>query len=807
LEGQRLRSRIKQFEEGEKPTRFFFRSEREEGKKKLIREIRKKDGDIASETDEITEVFRDFYAKLFTKDQLDPQDRDYFLSKLEETLPEEISDQLERPISAEELLTALKSMANSKTPGSDGLPKEFYLQFWDLLGPDMLEVFKEGLQDGLLAPSQRQGIITLLEKKGDQLNPANKRPISLLNVDYKILSKVLANRLKAVIGLVVHTDQSCGIPGRSISDSVCLLRDIAAYVNDKDLPCVFLALDQEKAFDRVDHDFMVSILERLGFGPTFRQYIASLYSEVSSKVLVNGSLSSSIPVERGVRQGCPLSPLLYVLCIEPLAAAIRADTQIKGVHLPGGSGRDTKIVQYADDNTVVLTDSRSIDRTFELISKYESGTGAKLNLGKTVALWLGCWRGRQDQPYPIGGWSSSHLKILGSPVGNQNLAEEAWLQRFAKFKATLEKWKDRKLTLFGKVLVINSLAAATLWYVAPVYPLSRSVQRKIEKLMFEFLWDGKTELVNRKTLYLSKEEGGLGLVCIPLKAKALLLKSVKKALTDPEAPTSRYAHYWLGLSLRQLDPESWNNNIPHSMERPPHFESIFGHLKDLETKDVQIDWKSCTTKSLYDDLLKAENIVPRCVQNNPTVRWKDVWKAIHNPLIQKWDRMLAWHAAHNSLKTRQKLKSWRGFVDSDVCPRRGCNMVESVTHLFWECPVVAEVWEWVEGLIYRRLLPQFNMPGAFAVYGLVFQSMPTKTRLVLETLAAMTRSLLWKSRCEVIFEKKHFMGHELITRLQKMISERLDFEFARLSPAVFYDTWVEGHTWIDFDISHIVVHL
>ncbi|CAH1233538.1 Hypp784 [Branchiostoma lanceolatum] len=310
---------------------------------------------------------------------------------------------------------------------------------------------------------------------------------------YKILSKTIANRLKAVIGQVVQVDQSCGIPGRSITDSLCLLRDIAAYVNDKNLPCVFLALDQEKAFDRVDHDFMINILERLGFGPAFRKNVATLYSYVSSKVIVNGNLTQSFAVERGVRQGCPLSPLLYVLCIEPLAAAIRADPQIKGVHLPGGSGRDTKIVQYADDNTVVLTDDLSIDRTFSLISKFESGTGSKLNMGKTEALWLGGWKGRPNQPYPIKCWNSVSLKLLQTPIGNVPLAEEAWLQRFAKFKAKLDQWSGRKLTLLGKALEVDSATSDASLNVDPPNKVGFPPPKSLETPLPTSEDDKKTE--------------------------------------------------------------------------------------------------------------------------------------------------------------------------------------------------------------------------------------------------------------------------------------------------------------------------
>ncbi|KAI8521375.1 hypothetical protein Bbelb_011290 [Branchiostoma belcheri] len=802
LEGQRLRSKVRSFEEDEKPSRFFFKTEREKGARKVVQEIRNPEGDTVSSREGILDTFEDFYSNLYRAGETDGQEQASFLDHLEASLSDSSRNFLDRPLSLEELGAALKEMAHSKTPGSDGLPMEFYQQFWPTLGQDLLDVLNEGLNEGLLSTSQREGVVTLLDKKGDPLDPANKRPISLLNVDYKILSKTMTNRLKSVVSEVVHTDQSCGIPGRTIEDSTTLLRDIAAYVDSKNSPCVLIALDQEKAFDRVDHKYLIEVLGRLGFGPTYTSWVETLYTSVCSKILVNGDLTSSIPIGRGVRQGCPLSPLLYVLCIEPLAAAIRADKDIKGVQVPGGSGQETKLVQYADDNTCVLSDEVSINRTFDTLKRFETATGSKLNFGKTKALWMGSWKGRQDQPFPIGGWSSSHLTILGAPVGNLQLAEQAWLQRFAKFKDKLVQWKDRVLTLFGKALVLNSLALATLWYVAPVYPLPNSVRKKIEKAMFDFLWDGKTEMVKRETLYLPKEEGGLGLVSIQHKANALLLKSVKKALMDPHVPTSCYTHYWLGLSLRRIDPSTWRNSAPHAMERPPHYEYIFQLLQKLESQGIIIDWESCTTASLYTTLLMSEGTVPKCVREDPNRDWAAVWKAVHNPLLQKWDRMLAWHTAHGSLKTRRKLKSWRNFVADDTCPRDNCVMSEDVTHLFWECSVPAELWNWVQGLIHRRILAGFMMPGAFALLGQVFQAMPRRTRQVLEAIAAIARSVIWRSRCDATFERKQTSGQDLIHRMEIRLTERLHFEFERLGPGRFYEVWAEGHSWVDVDATH-----
>ncbi|KAI8521374.1 hypothetical protein Bbelb_011280 [Branchiostoma belcheri] len=787
LAGQRLRSKITQVEQDEKPTRSFFRAEKKRGEKKSIPSIRKPDGTVTTASDEILGVFQDFYKELYSPDQLNQTDQDHFLNGLSASLEGDSVARLERPLSLMELEEAVKGMENNKSPGSDGLPKEFYLQFWALLGQDLLDVLNEGVQ---------------AEKKGDPLNPANRRPISLLNVDYKILSKALANRLKSVAQEVVHSNQSCGIPGRSIEDSVTLLRDITEYVNSKNLPCVFLALDQEKAFDRVDHEYMGRVLNRLGFGPSFQRWIQVLYTNVSSKVLVNGFVSDAVSVGRGVRQGCPLSPLLYVLCLEPLAAAIRADPDIRGVQIPGSGGQETKLVQYADDNTCILSDDWSISKTFDTIKKFEAATGSKLNFGKTEALWLGCWRGRRDKPHPISGWTSSHLKLFGTPIGSALLAEQAWMLRFAKFREKLAQWRERKLTLFGKALIINSLAAATLWYVAPVYPLPDSVKVRIEKEMFQFVWDGKTEMVNRRTLMLPKEKGGLGLVSIPIKAKALMLKCIHKALVQPHLPTSRYVHYWLGLSLRRIDPESWSNTAPHSPDRPPHYDKVFQYLKDISDRGVVIDWNTCSTMSLYSALLEAENTTPRCVLVDPRIDWQSVWKAVHNPVVEKWDRILSWLTVHDGLKTRQKLKSWRGYIANDKCPRRGCSMVESLLHLFWECTVSSEVWGWVEGLIHRRILHGYGLPRDLALRGIVSQPMPKRTRQVLEALAAITRSLIWRSRCQDAFERTNFTGQDLISKLERVLTDKLHFEFERLGPSRFIDTWAEGHSWAVVDIAH-----
>ena len=157
-----------------------------------------------------------------------------------------------------------------------------------ILGADLVRVLNLAYESGTLSVSQRRGLIVVLYKKNDRLEAKTWRPISLLNVDYKIATRALSGRLLAVLPSIVGTDQTCGVRGRTISENLFLVRDLIEYAEREDLPLALLSLDQEKAFDRVDWPFMLRILERYNFGSSFCRWIQLIYSGVESAVVVNG---------------------------------------------------------------------------------------------------------------------------------------------------------------------------------------------------------------------------------------------------------------------------------------------------------------------------------------------------------------------------------------------------------------------------------------------------------------------------------------------------------------------------------------
>ena len=278
----------------------------------------------------------------------------------------------------------------NKTPGPDGLTTEFYSSFWDFLRPLLVDVFNECFANGELCQSMKASLTRLVFKRCLK----NWRPISLLNSDYKIGSKALSLRLSKVLGSIINTDQTCSVLHRSIFSNLTLLRDTLHFINRSGETGILISLDQERAFDRVDRTFLMNLLNLFCFGPSFWNWIFTLYNDAYMQIIVNDFLTSPVKLSRGVRQRDALS-FMYV---EVLACTIRNSSQIEGFLLPGAAGAQFKVSQYADDTTVFVKDESSLIYLFKAISLYEKESGARLNISKTKAMWLGNWKDRCDKP-------------------------------------------------------------------------------------------------------------------------------------------------------------------------------------------------------------------------------------------------------------------------------------------------------------------------------------------------------------------------------------------------------------------------
>jgi len=249
--------------------------------------MRGADNVIVTDIVSICSSWQSFYGDLFTASAVDLDVQRDLLNNISSFIPASETSICEGLLASDEVFAAFQGMARGKTPGSDGFPAEFYLTFWDVLGADLVDVLNASFDWCLLPSSLRSAVISLSFKKGDRLLHKNWRPISLLNVDYKLCARTLAGRLLKVIHYVVAPDQTCGVPGRFIVENVSLLRDVVDVVNKTNLPVAILSLDQEKAFDRVDWNFLFATLSKMGFGPSFISWVRLLYTDIRSTVFVN----------------------------------------------------------------------------------------------------------------------------------------------------------------------------------------------------------------------------------------------------------------------------------------------------------------------------------------------------------------------------------------------------------------------------------------------------------------------------------------------------------------------------------------
>ena len=225
-------------------------------------------------------------------------------------------------------MKAIKEMKNQKSPGSDGITTEFYKLFWNEIKEHFLKSINFSFQKQELTELQKQSIITLLPKPGkDTTLLENWRPISLLNVDYKIATKVIANRIKNVLPKLIHESQTGFMKGRYIGENIRLIFETLEHVDDHKLPGILFFSDFEKAFDSISHDFMFQCLRHFNFNTDLLNWIKLFYTNAKSCVSNNGHHSEFFDIRRGVRQGCPLSPYLFIICIELLSNQVLKKTR------------------------------------------------------------------------------------------------------------------------------------------------------------------------------------------------------------------------------------------------------------------------------------------------------------------------------------------------------------------------------------------------------------------------------------------------------------------------------------------------
>ena len=310
---------------------------------------------------------------------------------------------------------APSAMKSNKSPGNDGITKEFYQDFWAILGNFLVATLNHTFEKGELSVSQKQAVITLIEKKNrGKCFIKNWRPISLLNVDVKIASKALANRVKNVIPKLIAVDQTAYVKGRFIGESIRVINNLIEHIEREGDEEILFSTHIEKAFDSVDHTFLFSTLEKFGFGFDFIKWIKTLPFKTQSCVMNNGYSTGYFDLERGTRQGDPLSAYLFILFFfEILLIQICQDNEVTGFTVDGS---DVKLTCFADDGYFFVKNVTSVEAVLRNFNTMFQFSSLKINLNKCEACWLGRVKNRSTKPIDCK-WVylvSDSIRVLGS---------------------------------------------------------------------------------------------------------------------------------------------------------------------------------------------------------------------------------------------------------------------------------------------------------------------------------------------------------------------------------------------------------
>ena len=607
--GALIRSRFKLIQETDTSSSFFYNLEKSNSSRKRITRIRLPSGRTTVDESEIKNHVHSFYKKLYSLTPIDCVS-DELTSNIK-CLDENDQKDLDAPFSLEELTQAVKHLGKGKTAGMDGLTTEFYQTFWPILKNDFFEVIHHSILCGNLPRSFRRAIISLIPKKGDLADITNWRPVSLLNVDYKIFAKTLANRLKQCIGSIILEDQTYCIPGRTIYDNVILIRDIIHYANSSDVPLALINLDQKKAFDNVSHEYLFHIMKTMGFGDSFISNVKLLYCQAESLVKVCGSLTAPFSFQKGIRQGCPLSGMLYSIALEPFLRLLRHNLSQCNLKIPEVN-LNVSVSAYADDVTVFISNNNGFDIIQDVFKIYSKSSNACLNYNKSKGLWTGSWCRRSDKPLGCQ-WSSEGLTFLGVHLGNTNIhKQQNWIICKDKLKNTLSRWTplSNYLSYKGKVLVANQLAATKVFHFLATLAVPQHIVNELQDMLVNFIWSNKRHLIKKKILSCEPSNGGLGLASLQARVCTFRFCFLQRFLNLCPHPV----YSLCSLNLRKYKGLDFDSQLCFMNLNPKFFTTLQCFYSEVlrawMTSGAHIDTSSLSLSNVLNIPLNFVSLIP-----------------------------------------------------------------------------------------------------------------------------------------------------------------------------------------------------
>eukprot|EP00253_Pinus_taeda_P036198 PITA_36198 len=458
-------------------------------------------------------------------------------------------DELSAPVTKEEVEAAMKSMGKDKSPGPDGCTVELFLHFFDLIGSDIVDVVEESRLRGEIYKPFNSTFIALIPKKDAPESFEDFRPISLCNCIYKIIAKVIATRLIPILSRNISMEQFGFLEGRQIHEAIGVAQEVIHSVKQKRKKGVILKIDLSKAYDQISWLYLRLLLTHLGFNYSFISWIMGCITNVSFAVLINGAASPFFKSQRGLRQGCPLSPLLFLLVAEGLSRLIhsaRRSNKIKGIEV--AINLYISHLLFVDDILIFSNGSHNeLKELKDIFDLFMKASGMLINSGKSQVCVAGFNRrecNAMTNLFPFQTQSlDSSFKYLGFWLKPDAYKKEDWNWLIAKIEARISHWSFRWLSRAGRLTLLKSVLLAIPVYWVALTWIPKGILEKIRRLCCRFLWAGSSEKsvlpwVAWEKIARPKEWGGWGIKQLPEFSLSLAAKSGWRLITDKKTKHS-----------------------------------------------------------------------------------------------------------------------------------------------------------------------------------------------------------------------------------------------------------------------------
>ncbi|WVZ95111.1 hypothetical protein U9M48_040913 [Paspalum notatum var. saurae] len=526
------RAKVKNLLEGDANTKYFHLVANGKHRKTRIFGLEQEEGNIVGDV-EIRKYITDYYKKLFGH----PESSDVVLDEnWTDDIPQvsqEENELITAPFTSEEVRAAIFQMEHNKAPGPDGFPPEFYQVFWNIIEPDLMALFEDFHRGSLALNRLNFGNITLIPKVGDANRIQQYRPICLLNVSFKIFTKVATNRLVKVAHKIIRPSQTAFLPGRNIMEGAVVLHETLHELHKKKLNGVIFKINFEKAYDKVRWDFLQQTMRMKGFSHTWCDWIRSFVQGGNVAINVNGQNGSFFQTMKGLRQGDPLSPILFNVVEDMLAIIInraKVAGKVNGV-IPHLMNDGLSILQYADDTVIFLDHNLEMARNMKaLLCVFEKLFGLKINFYKSEIFCFGQAKECENDCSELFGCrvGTFPFRYLGLPMHYKKLRNSDWKTIEERFEQRLSGWKGKLLSVGGRL--------STNVHVIILCD-SKGVLKKLEYFRSRFFWQNdqhkkKYHLIRWDQIRQPKEQGDLGIIDLEIQNKCLLSKWLFKLANE-----------------------------------------------------------------------------------------------------------------------------------------------------------------------------------------------------------------------------------------------------------------------------------